>query len=129
MCFDEWNVNKQLTKCKVMQVCFKRNPPCPPDMKIADKGLELVTETKLLGLTVQSDLRWDSQVNDMVCKRGADFTCLVVSSVLVYPLRTWYLCMLAMCALQLSMRLLCGMVASVNSKLIKLKEFKKERVT
>lgn len=56
------------SKCKVMQVCFKRNPPCPPDMKIADKGLELVTETKLLGLTVQSYLRWDSQVNDMVCK-------------------------------------------------------------
>ena len=37
-------------------------------MKIADKGLELVTETKLLGLTVQSDLGWQTQVNDMVSK-------------------------------------------------------------
>ena len=56
------------SKCKVMQICFKRNPPCPLDMKIADKGLELVTETKLLGLTVQSDLGWQTQVNDMVSK-------------------------------------------------------------
>ena len=43
-------------KCKVMQICFKREPPSPPDLYIAGKKLEVVNETKLLGLIVQSDL-------------------------------------------------------------------------
>ena len=51
-----------------MQICFKRQPPSPPDLNIAGKKLEVVDETKLLGLTVQSDLCWDLQVNSMVSK-------------------------------------------------------------
>ena len=56
------------SKCKVMQVCFMRDPPDPPVLKIAGKELEVVTETKLLGLTVQSNLSWDMQVDSMVGK-------------------------------------------------------------
>ena len=55
-------------KCKVMQVCFKRDPPSPPSLQIAGIDLEEVSETKLLGLVVQSDLGWQSQINNMVTK-------------------------------------------------------------
>ena len=51
-----------------MQICFKREPPPPPDLYIAGKKLEVVDETKLLGLIVQSDQSWDLQVNSMVSK-------------------------------------------------------------
>ena len=51
-----------------MQICFKREPPIPPSLQIAGIDLEVVTETKLLGLAVQSDLGWQSQVNSMVSK-------------------------------------------------------------
>ena len=69
---DDWaNMNHlklNPSKCKVMQICFKRQPPNPPDLVIAGKKLELVNETKILGLTVQSDLCWDLQVNSMISK-------------------------------------------------------------
>ena len=55
-------------KCKDMQVCFKRDPPSPPSLQIAGIDLEEVSETKLLGLVVQSDLGWQSQINNMVTK-------------------------------------------------------------
>ena len=69
---DAWANSNHLklnpSKCKVMQVCFKIQPPSPPDLEIAGKELELVAETKLLGLNVQSNLGWESQVNIMVTK-------------------------------------------------------------
>ena len=49
-------------------MCFMRDPHDPPVLKIAGKELEVVTETKLLGLTVQSNLSWDMQVDSMVGK-------------------------------------------------------------
>jgi len=69
---DEWCNENHLqlnpSKCKVMQVCFKLSPPCPPDLEIAGKKLEVVTETKILGLTIQSNLCWDHHVNSMISK-------------------------------------------------------------
>ena len=69
---DDWADSHYLkpnpSKCKVMQVCFMRDPPDPPVLKIAGKELEVVTETKLLSLTVQSNLSWDMQVDSMVGK-------------------------------------------------------------
>ena len=57
------------SKCKVMQICFKsKDPPPAPSLKIGGKELEVVTETKLLGLNVQSNLSWESQVDSMVSK-------------------------------------------------------------
>ena len=77
---DDWADSHYLklnpSKCKVMQVCFMRDPPDPPVLKIAGKELEVVTETKLLGLTVQSNLSWDMQVDSMVGK--AVCTCSTV---------------------------------------------------
>ena len=45
-----------------------RDPPSPPALMIAGKELEVVSSTKLLGLTVQSNLCWDIQVDVMVNK-------------------------------------------------------------
>ena len=59
------------SKCKFMQVCvmsFYERPSRSPSSKIAGKELEVVTETKLLGLTVQSNLSWDMQVDSTVGK-------------------------------------------------------------
>ena len=57
---DDWANSHYLklnpSKCKVMQVCFMRDPRDPPVLKIAGNELEVVTKTKLLGLTVQSNL-------------------------------------------------------------------------
>ena len=69
---DAWANSNHLklnpSKCKVMQICFKREPPIPSDLFIAGNKLEVVSKTKLLGLMVQSDLCWDLQVNSMVSK-------------------------------------------------------------
>jgi len=69
---DDWANSHYLklnpSKCKVMQVCFKRCPPSPPVLKIGGNELEVVTETKLLGLSVQLNLIWDTQVNNMISK-------------------------------------------------------------
>ena len=69
---DAWAKDNHLklnpSKCKVMQVSFMREPPDPPSLQIAGIELEVVSETKLLGLTVQSNLGWQSQVNTMVSK-------------------------------------------------------------
>ena len=51
-----------------MQVCFKKEVPAPPSLQIAGVELEVVAETKLLGLTIQSDLRWQTQINNMISK-------------------------------------------------------------
>ena len=56
------------SKCKAMQICFGRCPPSPPVLKIGGKELEVVTETKILGLNIQSNLSWDIQVNNMISK-------------------------------------------------------------
>ena len=69
---DDWANDNYLklnpSKCKVMQVCFKKHPPSVPDLAIDGKELELVTETKNLGVTVQSNLQWDTHINLIVSK-------------------------------------------------------------
>ncbi|KAI8500548.1 hypothetical protein Bbelb_221140 [Branchiostoma belcheri] len=56
-------------KCKAMQVCFVRIPPPPPVLTIGGHELEVVSIAKCLGVTFQSDLKWDMHVLEM-CKKG-----------------------------------------------------------
>ncbi|KAI8498156.1 hypothetical protein Bbelb_241000 [Branchiostoma belcheri] len=56
-------------KCKAMQVCFVRIPPPPPVLTIGGHELEVVGIAKCLGVTFQSDLKWDMHVLEM-CKKG-----------------------------------------------------------
>ena len=66
----EWSSNNNMSlnpsKCSVMNVSFSRNPPIPPEIFIDDHVLQHVNQVKLLGTIIQSDLKWDSTVNDIV---------------------------------------------------------------
>ncbi len=67
--FDDWSNRHFLrlnpSKCKVMQICFNLDPPPAPVLKIGGKKLDVTLETKLLGLSFQSNLSWESQVNNI----------------------------------------------------------------
>jgi hypothetical protein len=53
-------------KCQALQVCFGKNNPAFADLKIGDETLCVVNKAKILGLWVQNDLNWDTQVNNML---------------------------------------------------------------
>ncbi|XP_066267579.1 uncharacterized protein [Branchiostoma lanceolatum] len=53
-----------------MHITFARNPPPPPRLRIDGTELAVVPCLKVLGLTIQSDLHWDRQVNNMAAKAG-----------------------------------------------------------
>ncbi|KAI8513483.1 hypothetical protein Bbelb_101220 [Branchiostoma belcheri] len=55
-------------KCKAMFFCFMRAPPEMPTLTLGGQALSVVTQTKLLGLHIRSDLRWNEQVETMVSK-------------------------------------------------------------
>ena len=54
------------SKCCIMNVTFSKNPPVPPEIFIDDHRLQCVDNVKLLGTLIQSDLKWDSNVNDIL---------------------------------------------------------------
>ncbi|KAI8485683.1 hypothetical protein Bbelb_365170 [Branchiostoma belcheri] len=53
-------------KCKVLQICFAKVSPPPEPLIISEQTLETVTCIKVLGLTIQNNLKWDQQVDSMV---------------------------------------------------------------
>ena len=55
-------------KCNLMQISFLRQTPPPVQPIIDDAPLEIVTSLKLLSITIQNDLKWDTQVKHMVSK-------------------------------------------------------------
>ena len=67
--FLDWSVTNQLqlnpTKCQALQICFMRDPPPHPDLKIGHSVLAFVSTAKVLGVWLQNDLKWDTQVNYM----------------------------------------------------------------
>ena len=67
--FLDWSVTNQLglnpTKCQALQICFMRDPPPYPDLKIGQSLLAFVSSAKVLGVRLQNDLKWDTQVNYM----------------------------------------------------------------
>ena len=58
----EWAVENHFhlnrTKCKQLQICFKHTPPEPPALNLE--------ETKILGVWIQDDLKWDKQVKELM---------------------------------------------------------------
>ncbi|KAI8512825.1 hypothetical protein Bbelb_094640 [Branchiostoma belcheri] len=52
-------------KCRVMHFCFARIPPTLPSVQIDGHVLQTVLIAKLLGVWIQTDLKWDTQVNHM----------------------------------------------------------------
>ncbi|KAI8511319.1 hypothetical protein Bbelb_104190 [Branchiostoma belcheri] len=53
------------SKCMAMHITFCRNPPLLPPLRIDSSVLSVVPCLKILGLRLQSDLRWNEQVNHM----------------------------------------------------------------
>ncbi|KAI8494108.1 hypothetical protein Bbelb_284550 [Branchiostoma belcheri] len=67
---DKNNMKLNPGKCKTVHVCFCRNPSPPPPLSINGHVLEVVKTAKCLGVTFQSDLRWDTHVAE-VTKKGS----------------------------------------------------------
>ena len=55
-------------KCSVLQVSFSKAPVPDPDISLCGQKLNLVKHTKILGVIVQDDLKWDMQVDNMVSR-------------------------------------------------------------
>ena len=52
-------------KCQYMNICLQRNPAHIPPFVISDFQIQQTECMKLLGVYIQSDLKWDSQINNM----------------------------------------------------------------
>jgi len=69
---DTWSEQNSMLlnpkKCKAMHFCFMRIPPAMPPLTLGGQTLGIVTQAKLLGLHILSDLRWSDQVDVMVSK-------------------------------------------------------------
>ena len=49
-----------------MEISFARNPPNPPPIVLHDQSLETLSSIKRLGIMIQSDLKWDSHIADII---------------------------------------------------------------
>ena len=47
-----------------MEISFAKNRPNPPQILLEDHCLKAVNHVKLLGVTIQNDLKWDSHIAD-----------------------------------------------------------------
>ena len=69
---NEWTRNNNMklnpSKCTTMIITFCKNPPQRETLSIADVELSAVTEAKLLGVVLQSNLKWDSHVTHVIKK-------------------------------------------------------------
>ncbi|XP_019618323.1 PREDICTED: uncharacterized protein LOC109465472, partial [Branchiostoma belcheri] len=66
---DDWSVRNHMLlnprKCKVLHISFMQRPPPVPALTLGGQVLTVVTQARLLGLQIQSDLGWDAQVDSM----------------------------------------------------------------
>ena len=60
---DENNMKLNPDKCATMTVCFMKNIPQFPPLRISSTELHTVECVKILGVLISSNLRWDKQVN------------------------------------------------------------------
>ena len=63
------NIKLNPKKCKELTVHFCRHfEHFSPDLAVTGNALETVEAPKVLGVTIQSNLKWDSHVNEIVGK-------------------------------------------------------------
>ena len=55
-------------KANEMRICFLKDPIEFPHLKIDHQQLELVTSHKVLGLVIQSNLKWNNHIESIVTK-------------------------------------------------------------
>ena len=125
--FLDWSVTNQLklnpTKCQALQICFMCDPPPHPGLKIGQSVLAFVSTAKVLGVWLQNDLKWDTQVNYM---QPNAFLCFALSNVLVLINLSWSLCIRDLTFVPCSnIQMLFGIRVSLPIRPTSLKEFKK----
>ncbi len=85
------NMRLNPSKCQSMNFCFQRSPPVAPSFNIDGSFINQTDCLKILGVHVQSNLKWDTQI-DQMCKSvnlKLQFSPINVSAVLhVLPLKT-----------------------------------------
>ena len=62
------NLKLNSSKCKTLVFNFQRNQCQPEPLVIGDTQIEIVKETKLLGLWIQDNLKWDRNVKEIIQK-------------------------------------------------------------
>ena len=67
-----WSQHNKLklypAKCKIMNFCFKKHQPQIPSFYIGENILKVVNKSKLLGVWIQSDLKSNTRVHEMISK-------------------------------------------------------------
>ena len=58
----------QPKKCKEMRISFKKIPGIYENITIDGKTIDVVRSVKILGVTLQSNLKWDEHINNIVKK-------------------------------------------------------------
>ncbi|KAI8506604.1 hypothetical protein Bbelb_160310 [Branchiostoma belcheri] len=70
--FGQWSKDNYMLlngdKCKIMTICFLRIPPAPPSLNIYGSELESVAVACLLGVWLQANLKWETNVTKMLNK-------------------------------------------------------------
>ncbi|XP_072050129.1 uncharacterized protein [Amphiura filiformis] len=70
--FSEWARINQLklnpSKCQALEICFNKSAPLHADLMIGSKKLSYVNKAKVLGVYLQNDLKWESQIENMTKK-------------------------------------------------------------
>ena len=70
--FSDWTWNNGLNlnakKCQAFEVKFRNTTPHQADLSIGSDKLKYVGKAKILGLWIQSDLKWQTQVDVMIKK-------------------------------------------------------------
>ena len=62
------NLQLNLDKCKELQISFsKQSSPFQP-LSIGEHRLELITECKVLGMTIRDDLKWNKHIDNIVSR-------------------------------------------------------------
>ena len=64
---DNW-MKLKAKKCKEMRICYLKEKPQITQLHIDGQALELVCSYKILGLTIQNNLKWNEHVNAVISK-------------------------------------------------------------
>lgn len=65
---EKWKMKFHPDKCQVLSITKKKDPICK-NYTLHGHQLEHVTEAKYLGITITSDLKWDSHINN-ICQKA-----------------------------------------------------------
>ena len=64
---DNW-MKLNAKKCKEMRTCYLRETPQLTQLQVDGQALELVSSYKVLGLTIQNNLKWNEHISAVITK-------------------------------------------------------------